>query len=165
MKKLEVLCLNQSDMAMPKAFLRTWIGGCERALKRRLSRSRSAKLSGELTVVFLNSREARALNREFRRKDYATDVLSFESETGLGELVLCPQVLKRQAREHGLSFREELGYLVLHGVLHLLGFEHERGGRRAKEMYALQDLVFEGLRRSSRQKKSRAGRARLGKAR
>ena len=74
-------------------------------------------------------------------------MLSFVSDQPgqLGELVLCPEVVQRQADEHGLSFRKEAAYLVLHGVLHLLGYEHEAGGPQADEMYALQDKIFQQI--------------------
>ncbi len=87
------------------------------------------------------------MNHEFRGKDYATDVLSFDSlePTSLGELVLCPEVLKRQAQEHGLTYQQELGYMLLHGVLHLLGYDHETNPKDAEKMFALQDAVFETL--------------------
>ena len=60
----------------------------------------------------------------------------------LGELVFCPSVVKKQAQENRHSYRDELAYLSIHGLLHLLGFEHEGGGQRAKEMYDLQDSLF-----------------------
>jgi probable rRNA maturation factor len=90
---------------------------------------------------------ARKLNREYRGKDYATDVLSFSGDglSYLGELILCVEVVKRQAKNHALSFRDESAYLVLHGLLHLLGFEHEQGGTAAKKMYALQDNLFDDI--------------------
>ena len=107
------------------------------------------KLRGkELVVAFLDPGPARKLNKQFRQKDYATDVLSFGAEgdpAALGELVICPQVIVRQAKEHGLSVREELAYMVLHGVLHLLGFDHETSERDAKKMFKLQDGLFEKL--------------------
>jgi probable rRNA maturation factor len=101
----------------------------------------------ELVIVFVNSKEQRRLNKSFRGKDYATDVLSFDPmEPGaLGELVICPEVIARQAKEHGLLVREELGYMVLHGFLHLLGFDHEKGEREAKRMFTLQDDLFERM--------------------
>ena len=83
----------------------------------------------------------RRLNRGYRKKDYATDVLSFPApaifrrEGGvLGELVLCTAVLKQQAREQGHSPARELDVLIVHGILHLLDFDHERGPKAAAEM-------------------------------
>ena len=76
----------------------------------------------------------RALNRAYRRKDYATDVLSFPAGAppALGDLVIATGVAKRQAREAGQSYQTELRVLALHGLLHLLGYDHESpddGGR------------------------------------
>ena len=92
-------------------------------------------------------RQAKKVNFTFRQKNYATDVLSFEGDDQniLGELIICPEVVLRQAREHRLSFREELGYMILHGVLHLLGFDHEKSETEAKRMFALQDRIFDKL--------------------
>ena len=66
----------------------------------------------------------RALNRSYRRKDYPTDVLSFEGD-GLGDIAIATGVAKRQAREAGHSYQTELRVLALHGLLHLLGYDHE----------------------------------------
>jgi probable rRNA maturation factor len=97
-----------------------------------------------LTLVFLDVKEAQNLNRQFRGKNYATDVLSFSSMDphSLGELLLCWPVLKKQAKEHGLNQKLELTYMVLHGLLHLLGFDHEEDESRAAEMFELQDEIF-----------------------
>ena len=99
----------------------------------------------ELILVFLDTKTAKKLNQQFRGRDYATDVLSFDpiDPQSLGELVICPQVLKKQAKEHGISFELELGYMVLHGVLHLLGFDHEENEQQAEEMFKLQDEIFD----------------------
>ncbi len=72
--------------------------------------------------------ELRRLNRDFLGKDYATDVLSFPSEDGitLGDLAISRQRAAAQAREYGHTLVEELELLMLHGVLHLLGMDHER---------------------------------------
>lgn len=101
----------------------------------------------ELTLVFLDKLAAKKLNWQYRQKDYATDILSFESgdPESLGELVFCPEVLETQAKEHKQSFDHELGLMLLHGVLHLLGFDHEDGGDEEKKMMSLQDEVFKEL--------------------
>ena len=105
-------------------------------------------------IAFVSDRKMCQLNREFRGKDRPTDVLSFETfeirkgsnrSKNLGELALCLPLVKAQAKEHKLSFNEELGYLILHGILHLLGFEHEKGGASARRMFRLQDDLFEDL--------------------
>ena len=98
----------------------------------------------ELRLIFISSAEMRRLNNSFRGRDYATDILSFaNSEAGvLGELVMALPVLKRQARENDHSLQAELTYMILHGVLHLVGYDHETNDKAATRMYRLQDAVF-----------------------
>ena len=131
---------------IPRAFLRAWVKRSAQELKKEKVRNHSL-LAADLTLVFVSVKDMQALNHEFRGKKYATDVLSFApSEPGsIGELVLCQEVLRRQAREHKHSFREELGYMVLHGLLHLMGYEHEKSAAQAKAMFDIQDRVFERM--------------------
>lgn len=98
-----------------------------------------------LRLIGVSRVRSQILNRNYRAKDSATDVLSFASaEPGvLGELILCFPLLREQARQHGLSFQEELAYMCLHGLLHLLGWDHEKSKKEAREMFLLQDLAFE----------------------
>ena len=101
----------------------------------------------ELVLVFVDEQGIRDLNLEFRNKDKPTDVLSFApvEESCLGELIFCSQVITENAKDHKLSFEAELGYMCLHGILHLLGYEHETNEEEAKEMFRIQDSVFEKL--------------------
>jgi probable rRNA maturation factor len=92
------------------------------------------------------------LNRTYRRKDKATDVLSFPSDTPgvLGDVVIARGVARRQAREHGHSFETELRVLALHGLLHLIGYDHEDvkdGGRmrRAEDRLRRKGGLSRGL--------------------
>lgn len=103
-----------------------------------------------LTVVFLSKERARALNLKYRGKNYATDILSFEAPAagrGLGELVLCETVLRKQAKDNKLSFKRELDYMLIHGFLHLLGYDHEKSRREELKMVKLQDKLFQKLSR------------------
>jgi len=85
----------------------------------------------ELTVVFLNDEQMRYYNRQYRKKDAPTDVLSFpvneslEEAHYLGDILLSVETALRQAKEEHHSFETELRILLLHGVLHLLGYDHE----------------------------------------
>ncbi len=141
---MKVVYLNQSSRRVPQAFLRQWIMAVEAELKKRKI---IKNLSLELTLVFLEAPQMRALNKKYRKKNYATDILSFEGDglESFGELVLCPEVIRKQALEHGLLLRHEYAYMVLHGILHLLGYEHEGDALKAKKMFALQDHIFEKL--------------------
>lgn len=97
----------------------------------------------------MDSKKIRQLNQDFRSHAKVTDILSFSgfTEGELGELVICGSVVDSQAVDHELSKNEELGYMLIHGVLHLLGYEHERGGRKEREMFKLQDDLFDTLRK------------------
>jgi probable rRNA maturation factor len=146
---MEPIFINQSSMDIPEAQLSEWVSFVIDELgQRKVWPQRALQMHEqppeELVIVFVDEERGRELNLQFRKKDYATDVLSFTSQDPccLGELVLCPQVLQRQAEENQHSFADESRYLVLHGILHLLGYEHEDGGAAAKEMYSLQDAIF-----------------------
>jgi len=103
-------------------------------------RRRCPARSWEVDVAFVGAPEMKQLNSHYRGKRYATDILSFEAPSAfrkqglLGELVICGPVLRRQAREQGHAMSRELEVLLAHGVLHLLGFDHEKGARQAREM-------------------------------
>lgn len=143
---MEVVIVNESSFSVPRKFINQWLSQVVSELKRRRV-WKVPKGAQEITLVFLDKKAAKKLNHEFRGKDYATDVLSFDSvEPGsLGELIMCPEVLKRQAKEHKLTYQQELGYMLLHGVLHLLGYDHETSPEDERKMFSIQDAVFEKL--------------------
>ena len=106
-----------------------------------LARIAPARARGVVSVALVSDRRVRTLNRSYRRKDYATDVLSFPATSALpppvssasavvdgflGDIVIARGVARRQAREAGHSERTEIRVLALHGLLHLLGYDHER---------------------------------------
>jgi probable rRNA maturation factor len=105
-----------------------------------------------VNIAVVADARARALNRRYRGRDYATDVLSFPVTSGpndaahemshaelLGDIVIARGVVRRQAREAGHTERRELKVLALHGLLHLLGYDHERDtGRMARLERSLQ---------------------------
>jgi probable rRNA maturation factor len=104
-------------------------------LRRWLADVAPARARGTITVAIVADARVRALNREYRRKDTPTDVLSFPSdERGhLGDVVIAAGVARRQAKAAGHSLQAELRLLALHGLLHLLGYDHERDdGRMAR---------------------------------
>lgn len=91
----------------------------------------------EITVVLVSDRKIKELNRTYRGKNYPTDVLSFgyEDETYLGDIIISVETAKKQAEQMGHSLEREIAVLVIHGFLHLLGYDHEkdRGEMRSLE--------------------------------
>jgi probable rRNA maturation factor len=86
--------------------------------------ARAARPAGSITLRIAGVAEGRALNRRFRRRDYATNVLSFGYGRD-GDIVLCHPVIAREARDQGKSVTAHYAHLVVHGVLHLRGYEHD----------------------------------------
>ena len=100
-----------------------------------LSRIAPASARGDLSIAIVSDRRMRALNRQFRGKDKVTDVLSFPADARgfMGDIVIAAGVAKRQAREAGHTAQTEMRVLALHGLLHLLGYDHEADeGRMAR---------------------------------
>jgi probable rRNA maturation factor len=86
------------------------------------------KSDSSATIAFVSDKTIRQLNRQFRGVDKATDVLSFpadEDESNLGDIAISVDTAARQAKENGLKFDEEVAQLILHGLLHLSGYDHE----------------------------------------
>jgi len=129
---------------IPRQFIQTWMEDLASELKKRKLLPKGIQ---EITLVFVSSEKIQELNQQFRAKSKPTDILSFEgAEVGeWGELVLCGEVLDQQAIDHSLSRNQELGYMLIHGALHLLGYDHEKSTLKAKEMFALQDEIFAKL--------------------
>ena len=107
----------------------------------------------ELAVRFVNAEEGQALNREYRGKDYATNVLTFaynegaeiaEDEPTRADIVLCTDVVLREAEEQKKTVEEHAAHLVVHGVLHAQGFDHDHD-EEAEEMEQLERDIMEAL--------------------
>ena len=103
---------------------------------------------GELAVRIVGAEEGQALNRQYRGKDYATNVLTFDysrQPVVAADLVLCAPVVEREAREQGKTLEEHYAHLLVHGTLHAQGFDHEVNERDALEMEALEVLLMSAL--------------------
>ncbi|HQW63738.1 MAG TPA: rRNA maturation RNase YbeY [Pseudomonadota bacterium] len=105
----------------------------------------------ELSIRVVAAPEGRRLNREYRGKDYATNVLSFPVELPpgvslplLGDIVLCAPVISREAREQGKARSDHYAHLTIHGVLHLLGHQHERPAQ-ARRMERIETQLLETI--------------------
>ncbi|MDL1994314.1 rRNA maturation RNase YbeY [Staphylococcus saprophyticus] len=107
----------------------------------------------ELSVTFVDKDEIQEINKMYRDKDKVTDVISFALEedepeiTGiemprvLGDIIICTDVAQEQADSYGHSFERELGFLALHGFLHLLGYDH-MNEQDDKQMFGRQDQIL-----------------------
>ena len=111
----------------------------------------NAALSGfeveetELSVVLADDAFVQNLNRDYRDKDKPTNVLSFPQDTPmLGDVVLAYETVKREAEEQDKGFEDHLAHLLVHGVLHLLGYDHE-DDKQAEEMEALEVEILSRL--------------------
>ena len=106
------------------------------------------KRGGQITVRFVDAEEGRLLNKDFRSKDYATNVLSFpyESEPIIcGDLVICAPVVEREAVEQGKAQEAHYAHLVVHGILHLQGYDHETGKKAALKMESRECIILSAL--------------------
>ena len=101
----------------------------------------------EITLRFVGAAEGRRLNRDFRGGDYATNVLTFAYAAAPAvhaDIVLCVPVIRREAREQRKTFRDHLAHLLVHGVLHAHGYDHERAAR-ARRMEAIEAAILARL--------------------
>lgn len=141
MLELDLQLASEAPGLPGEADFRLW---CELALRQRSADS-------ELTIRLVDEPEGRELNNTWRHKDYATNVLSFPADVPdelldiplLGDLVICAPVVAREAAEQGKALDAHWAHLVIHGCLHLLGYDHIED-EEAEEMEALErDLLAE----------------------
>ncbi|MCK9578027.1 rRNA maturation RNase YbeY [bacterium] len=101
----------------------------------------------DISIVIVSEKEIHKLNKQYRKKDKSTDVLSFGSVRDflsvesfvLPEIVICPEEVQKNAEEYKVSFKNELVKVLIHGILHLLDFDHEKCEEDAKKMFLKQD--------------------------
>jgi len=92
----------------------------------------AARAGSQITLRVVGAAEGRTLNRAFRRRDYAPNVLSFAYSRRQGDVVLCHPVIRREARAQGKTLAAHYAHLVVHGVLHLRGLSHARARDRQR---------------------------------
>jgi probable rRNA maturation factor len=154
--------LNQTELNQRKSALKI------RELRGFLTEAKSAVgLEGEVSVLLATDATVRALNRDYRKKDKATDMLSFpvddfpgDAPKQAGDLAISVETARKQAEEHGHSLQLEVKILMLHGLLHLAGLDHETdNGQMAKKESALRkelDLPVGLIQRSGKARAVRA---------
>ena len=105
-------------------------------------------LDAEITVRIVGLEEGQQLNRDYRQKDYATNVLTFDytqEPVVTADLVLCAPVVAREAAEQNKSLEEHYAHLLVHGALHAQGWDHETSDADAQEMEAYETEILTGL--------------------
>lgn len=103
---------------------------------------------GQITVRFVDTDEGRALNRDYRHKDYATNILSFPYASApvvCGDLVVCAPVVAREAAEQDKPLLAHYAHLIVHGMLHLQGYGHEAGKKQARLMEGQERAILAAL--------------------
>lgn len=123
------------DQAPTRPQLRRWVRA-------------ACAIPAEVTLRFVGDEEGRNLNRDYRGKDYATNVLSFPYESGdriSGDLVLCLPVVAREAEEQGKPAEAHFAHMVVHGMLHLQGYDHETSQADAERMEAIEREILADL--------------------
>ena len=103
---------------------------------------------GELSVRIVDTEEGQALNRDYRHKDYATNVLTFDyaqEPVVMADLVLCAPVVAREAAEQGKTLQAHYAHLLVHGTLHAQGWDHETSDADAEAMEARETEILTGL--------------------
>jgi probable rRNA maturation factor len=132
------------------------VGGTVRGLPpARVRRLVHGVLGGErrrasVSITFVGARAMRTLNRRWKRHDRPTDVIAFALDAGdgslTGDIYICPDVARREARRRGLPAAEELSRLVIHGTLHVVGWDHPEGESRERSpMWRRQERYLERL--------------------
>jgi probable rRNA maturation factor len=102
----------------------------------------------EITVRIVDAEEGQALNRDYRQKDYATNVLTFDyaqEPVVMADLVLCAPVVAREAAEQGKTLQQHYAHLLVHGALHAQGWDHETSEADAEAMEAREIVILAGL--------------------
>ena len=107
------------------------------------------KKKEDLSIALVGQGRIRELNKKYRKKNRVTDVLVFPGD-GLGEIVICLREVKKNAKRYGETFKKELARVLIHGILHLLGYDHEKSEldaekMREKEEYYLTSLKIKNL--------------------
>ena len=145
-------------MALPSLNLSLQFGDIAQASRHRAALPRhkvarwirhSLDTDGEITVRIVDAQEGQRLNREFRKKDYATNVLTFDymqSPVVMADLVLCAPVVAQEAREQGKTLQAHYAHLLVHGALHAQGWNHETNEEDAEAMEAHEIGIMQRLR-------------------
>ena len=102
-------------------------------------------LPGDIQIVEVSEKESRRLNRAYRGKDKPANVLSFFYDKEYGEIIVCPTVIRREAKAQKHSFEYQLAWMIVHGMIHLAGLHHEQSAAIAQRVERLEQNILEKL--------------------
>ena len=126
---------NLTNFAVDKTF---FVGVAKKVLK---GENRGTE---NISIAFVVPSEIQKLNKKYRKKDKPTDVLSFEKVSDFkeefSEIIICPSLVRENAKDSKLSLKKELAKTLIHGILHILGYDHERSIKGEAQMFQKQEF-------------------------
>lgn len=138
---IKLIIKNQTRVTLPTYELEKWLN--------KTIKIAGKEIEGTLEMYFVDKQQIRALNKENRGKDSVTDVLSFSflnelkfpGDNLVGQIFMEPEIAQEQALEHGVSWQDEIEFLFVHAVLHVIGYDHETPDD-FREMFDLQEKIM-----------------------
>lgn len=112
----------------------------EKVAKKVLKGEKKNKI--ELSIALVGQGRIKELNKKYRRKNRVTDVLSFQYNSS-GEIAICLREVKKNAKKFGSTYKKELAQVLIHGILHLLGYDHQKSEKGAKKMEKKQNYYLQ----------------------
>ncbi len=141
---MRLVIVNQTKIKIDELRLKSIFKKLHFASRQMRLRNKDLLKRKEISLVFLTVPEMKKINKTYRQKNRATDVLSFSptAPESFGELVFCIDVLKNQAAEQKHTLGHEFLYMLIHGLMHLLKYDHEISEREHITMFKRQDKLF-----------------------
>ncbi len=116
--------------------------GAIKKIKRALPRPLQKRLPAEIRVVEVSKKESWRLNWIYRGKNKPANVLSFRYGPDYSEIIICPSVIRKEAKKYGNSYRYQLRWMIAHGLLHLAGLHHERSPKARKKFEQIEQKIL-----------------------
>ncbi|MDP3778627.1 MAG: rRNA maturation RNase YbeY [bacterium] len=128
---------------MPKSpFTQIVVDRTAAKIRKEIPAALAKKLPRDIAVVMVSEKVSQSLNKEYRKKDHSTNVLSFRYDDSYGELLICFPVVRREAKEQGNTQLFQMTWMIVHGMLHLAGLHHEKSGKTAKMSERIEQRVL-----------------------
>ncbi len=115
--------------------------------RRFLPKNLGKKLPRKIKIVEVPVKEAKKLNFIYRERNKPANVLSFFYNSDYGEILVCPAIVRQEAQKQGHSFKYQMTWMILHGMIHLAGFHHEKSGKAAALVFQIEQKMLKKLSR------------------